>query len=285
VIVYFGTSLFSARILEFLLEQKIEVAAVVTQPARPKGRSKRPVSTPVAELAAKKGLDCHPFPKASASEALEILSKYQADLFVVAAYGQILKQVLLDLPSKGCINVHPSLLPKYRGAAPIQRCMMAGESETGVTIMEVVQKLDAGDIILQEKVSIGPDTLFPELEEELCELSCKLLLQAIQNIDTLSHTPQDEELVTYADKIEPEDGRLNWHHLADELHNLVRALTPKPGAWCLIEINGQEKRLKILHSKISNDSFQLLEVQLAGKRAMSYEEFLRGLQGKTFLFL
>jgi methionyl-tRNA formyltransferase len=288
-IVFFGTPEFAARTLEYLLANGIEVAAVVTQPPRPKGRSGKPIPSPVAEVARHHSIDLLEPEKASADEVCDQLATYNADLFVVVAYGEIVRKRLRKLPRQAIINVHPSLLPKYRGAAPIQRAIMNGESETGVTIMHLIKELDAGAMLRQEKLPIDPDATFDEVESELCDLGCHLLLATIHDFEkgTPPVTPQDESQVTHAPKIETADRHLDFSRPALELHNLIRAVT----GWCDIKLGEKNLRLKVLKSKIGNapdglvvpcgtGHLQLLEVQLEGKKAMPAGQLLRGLQQK-----
>jgi methionyl-tRNA formyltransferase len=219
---------------------------------------------------------------------LEDLSKVQADLFVVVAFGQILPQKLLDIPPLGCINVHASLLPKYRGAAPIQRSILNGDHETGLAIQKMVRELDAGDVIAVKKIAIT------------------LLLDVIQQytLGVPKAQPQDLAQVTYAPKIEPEEGQIRWDQAAQVLQCLIRAFNPSPGAWCWIEINGEKKRLKIFRSKscertgvigkllpgkdcivaCGQGSLIIMEVQPEGKPRMAAGDWLRGIKG-TLQFL
>jgi methionyl-tRNA formyltransferase len=311
-VIFFGTPLFAAKVLSYLLENNIEIAAVVTKPDRPQGRSAAPVPTPVKCVAEAQNppLPVYQPEIVSIPEFASTLEAYQADLFVVVAYGEIIKQHLLDMPKKGCINLHGSLLPKYRGAAPIQWSIINGEKETGVTIIHMVKKMDAGDMIASQSVVIGPDTTYGELEQELCRVGSELLLQTIHAIEkgTDQKIAQDPSLVTFASKIELEDCKIDWNEPADKIHNLVRGVNPHPGAWCLIEIKGQPKRLKIIKTCLMEgavnspgeiiDSYKnaivigcgknalsLLQIQLEGKKAMTAEEFLRGFPAGTFKFL
>lgn len=291
-IVFFGTPQFAADCLQYLLEHQVEVAAVVTQPDRPKGRSLQMSESPVKLLA--KTLPVLQPEKASSSEFLEELIKLKADLFVVVAFGQILSQKLLDIPLLGCINVHASLLPKYRGAAPIQRCLMNGELETGVSIQKMVKQLDAGDVIAAVKTPISEEMTFKELEAKLLEISKCLLLEVIRSYEkgTPKAMMQDEKLATFAPKISSEEGNIQWEWPAKKIHDLIRAFSPKPGAWVLLP---NQQRLKILKSKIvpgkgkagtllSRDgviacgegALQLLEVQPEGKKMMGAIDWLRG---------
>jgi len=302
-IVYFGTPHFAAEVLRFLLENKVEVAAVVTQPDRPKGRSLQLTSSPVKEVAVQASLPIFQPEKASQEIFLSQLADVKADLYVVVAFGQILTQKLLDIPRLGCINVHASLLPKYRGAAPIQRCLMDGETETGVAIQKMVRKLDAGDVIASSKIAIPSEMTFAELEAGLIEITKPLLLQVIHRYATEipEGVAQDESLVTYASKIEMAEGEIHWNRDAEELHNLIRAFSPRPGAWAWIYSSGERKRLKILRAKCvpfngkpgelspsaivscGKQSLQLIDVQPEGKKVMKAEDWLRGQKNISFL--
>lgn len=296
-IVYFGTPHFATEVLRDLLDRGVNIVAVVTQPDRPKGRSLQLTPSPVKSLALERGIPVFQPEKASQEPFLQELSVLKADLYVVVAFGQILSQKLLDIPPLGCVNVHASLLPKYRGAAPIQRCLIAGESETGIAIQKMVRQLDAGDIIATAKISIPIEMTFGELEEELISLAKPLLFQVIQQYKKgiPPAIPQDPSLVTYASKIEMEEGQVQWNRPAQEIHNLIRAFSPRPGAWCWIEAGGQRKRLKIQRTEISKrsgapgqlldsegvvacgeGSLKLLEVQPEGKKVMKTADWLRG---------
>lgn len=305
-VVYFGTPLFAAHVLEYLLEHQVNVVAVISKPDRPKGRSGTPVPTPVKAIALKKNplLPIFQPEIVSAPEFTEVLKAFKADLFVVVAYGEIIKQHLLDMPLKACINLHGSLLPKYRGAAPIQRCIMEGETESGVTIMHMVKKMDAGDMISKVIVSISPELTFGELEQSLCEVGKKALLEAIHAFekDEPLRVSQDHSQATFASKIELEDCEIRWDRPAQELHNLVRGVNPYPGAWCYVHVKGEKKRLKINRTRVisceknipgtlinvnqtkgnlliatGDQALELLDVQLEGKKSMSSEELTRGI--------
>lgn len=303
-IVFFGTPHFAAKTLEILLENQIHVLAVVTRQDKPQGRSKIPVASPVKKLALENYLPVHQPEKASDPSFAPILQSYQADLFIVVAYGEIMKQDLLDMPKIGCINVHASLLPKYRGAAPIQRAIMNGENETGITIMHMVKKMDAGDIILQKKVTIGHETTAGDLTETLMETGSECLLKVLADFAKGKETriPQNEEEATYAPKLELEDCQIDWNLPAEQIHNLVRGANPNPGAWCFVNVRGEQKRLKI-HKTLTHESLQggidapnklivacgqgsleLLEVQLEGKKRMSGQEFAKGVSKIDFKF-
>lgn len=305
-IIFFGTPVFSAKILEFLLQQGIEIVAVISKPDRPKGRSNVPVPTPVkmAALAHDPAIPVYQPEIVSAPDFAETLKDFNADLFVVVAYGEIIKQHLLDMPKRGCINLHTSLLPKYRGAAPIQRCIIEGETSSGVTIIHMVKKMDAGNMIEIVKVPIGRDTTFGELEETLCEVGTQALLNVIHSFEKgePSSIPQDPTQVTLAPKIELEDCEIDWNKPAQEIHNLVRGVNPYPGAWCYVKVRGVKKRLKINRTHVipseyaipgtiinldqskenlfiatGDQALELIEVQLEGKKSMSSAELTRGI--------
>ncbi len=303
-IVFFGTPPFAATVLGYLIAKGVNIVAVITKPDRPKGRSGDPIPTPVKLVAQAQTppLPVHQPEFVSAPEFADILNAYQADLFVVVAYGEIIKQHILDMPSLGCINVHASLLPKYRGAAPIQRSIIQGEIETGITIMYMVKKMDAGDIIKMVKVPIATNTTYGELENMLCDVGCQALLEVLQQLEkgSVQRTEQDHSQATLAPKIELEDCEVKWNMPAWRIHNLVRGVNPHPGAWCYVNIKGQNKRLKIISTLVLKDfsseygtilseikdslviacgegAIQILELQLEGKKRMMAAELLRGL--------
>lgn len=301
--IFFGTSAFAAEILRYLIEQKTLPLAIVTRPDRPSGRSQRISSPPVKEMALK---ICPEIPlfqpeKASAPAFVETLRTFTPDLFIVVAYGEILKQNILNLPKHGAINIHASLLPKYRGAAPMQRALMDGCQETGITIMEMVLEMDAGDMIETVKLPVPETMNCGELSHELSRLACPALLKVIGDFERgrVHKTAQDPSLVTFAPKIMPQEERIQWREPAQKIHNQIRALSPFPGAWCEITIGSEKKRLKIKRSRVvegvsnapgtiqrkdneelivscGKDALALLEVQLEGKKVLPIKDFLRG---------
>jgi methionyl-tRNA formyltransferase len=299
-IAFFGTPPFAASLLGYLLENGISICGIVTQPDRPKGRSLHLTPSAVKALTLEKAPHIPLFQPEKASEAifLEELARLQADLFVVVAYGQILSQKLLDIPPLGCINVHASLLPKYRGAAPIHRCLIEGEKETGIAIQKMVRQLDAGDVISSAKIEIPEEMTFGELEEALSLLAKPLLLSVLGEYEggIPTATSQDPTLATYASKVELEEGQIDWTKPARQLHNLIRAFSPRPGAWCWVEVAGVKKRLKIFRSQVldvrgspgeilspsqaiiacGEDALKVLEVQPEGKKIMTGADWLRG---------
>ena len=296
-VVYFGTPIFAAEVLQYLLEQNIHIVAVVTQPDRPQGRSSTPVPSRVKQLLFEKAphIPILQPEKASQENFLQELASFQADLFVVVAFGQILPQKLLNMPPLGCINVHASLLPKYRGAAPMQRCLMAGDAETGISIQKMVYQLDAGDVIRISKTPISEDMTLGELATKLISLTKPLLTEVIHEYEKKipSAIPQDPKQISFASKIEPEEREVHWDMPARMIHNQIRALSPLPGAWCWFTANHETKRLKILSSRIvsghgepgqflenhivccKENALQLLEVQPEGKRRMNAADWFR----------
>ncbi len=304
-IVFFGTPPFAAQILDYLIESKVSIAAIVSQPDRPKGRSLQIALTPVKKVALAKLPEIPVFQpeKSSNPEFLERLASLAADLYVVVAFGQILPQKLLQIPPLGCINVHASLLPKYRGAAPIQRALLNGDRETGIAIQKMVRELDAGDVIRREEISIGEEMTYGELEQALCDLSKPLLLSVLSAYEKgiPSAEPQAPSQVTFAPKITPEEAEIKWDKDASILHNQIRAFNPRPGAWCWVDWNGEKKRLKIFLAKVvsaaasapGNKEFhvacgrgflQLLQVQLEGKPRCSAADWLRGARAPPKFF-
>ena len=298
-VIFFGTPEFAASVLDYLFQMKISLVGIVTQPDRPKGRSLQMTSSPVKEIALAKAPNLPVFQpeKGSDPEFLASLKQLQPDLFVVVAFGQILPQQLLDIPVKGAINIHASLLPKYRGAAPIQRALMYGEKETGIAIQKMVKQLDAGDVIAVAKTQIPPDMTYGRLEKILCELAKPLLLFVLQSYEQgIPHAePQNPTLATYAPKILVEEGEIKWNRPAEEIHHLVRALSPRPGAWCWLDSNGESRRIKILQTKLveeqgvpghfsskegvvgcGSNSLQIIELQPEGKKSMPVADWLRG---------
>lgn len=310
-VIFFGTPDFAGKVLSYLLENGVDVVAVVTKPDRAKGRSGSPVPTAVKAVVQAQAPKIPLFQPeiVSAPEVSDLLTPFQADLFVVVAYGEIIKQHLLDMPRLGCINLHASLLPKYRGAAPIQHSIIDGDAKTGVTIMHMVKKMDAGDMIKQVEIPIGLDATFPEIEQALCEVGSKALLEVIRAFEKgkVAGIPQDHTLATLAPKIELENCEVNWQLPAIKLHNLVRGVTPEPGAWCYVTVKGQKKRLKINRTAVESQlsgapgsilgygkqglivacgehALRILDLQLEGKKAMTADELMRGIPVDQLFF-
>ena len=309
-IIFFGTSSFAAGVLSYFLDAKFPIEAIVTQPDRAKKRSATPTPTPVKLLALQKIPNTPLFQpeKASDDDFINILKEFNADVFVVVAYGQILRQRLLDVPKICPINIHASLLPKYRGAAPMQRCLMDGEDKSGVTIIEMNALMDAGDILAKKEVDIDENTTLEELEKKLLHISAPLTIQVIEQLQnkTVQKVPQDTSKVTFAPKITKEEMKINWKDSSFKIHNLIRSISPAPGAWTFLSINSSDKkRVKILRSEISDlqgkpgevlsldpliigtgeNSIKILTLQPEGKKNMTSSEWLRGFQKKSFTFI
>ncbi|MBS0628055.1 MAG: methionyl-tRNA formyltransferase, partial [Verrucomicrobia bacterium] len=253
-IVFFGTSTFSVGILEHLASLEHSIEAIVTRPDRPRGRDLRLQPCPVKEFAVRSLPNIPIFQPEKASTDLfcEELKKLNPDLFLVVAYGEIIKTNLLSIPLKGCVNIHTSLLPEYRGAAPIQRCIMDGKKASGVTFMEMALKMDAGDILKQEIIPIPSDMSALELEEALLSKAKDALPEFLSNFDAYyaKKRPQDETKVTFAAKITPEDCVIDWSRSVTSIHDQIRALSPFPGTFVKLRFGSDVKRLKILSSKI-----------------------------------
>ena len=297
-IVFMGTPDFAVGALEALVEAGHEVVAVVTQPDKPKGRGKEMQQTPVKACALKHNIEVFQPVKIKTPEAVEVLKGYGADLFVVAAFGQILSKEILDMPKFGCVNIHASLLPKYRGAAPIQWAILDGEKETGVTIMQMNEGLDTGDMLTKVIVPIEDTDTGESLFDKLAEAGAKLLIETIPQIEagTLHPEAQDDSLSTYAKMIKKEMGLIDWKKEAVVLERLVRGMNSWPSAYT--HFNG--KTLKVWEAGVElkeakaepgtvvevtknsikvqtgQDLLVLKQIQLEGKKRMDVASFLLG---------
>ena len=290
-IIFMGTPDFSVPVLEALVEAGHEIAAVYCQPPRPAGRGKKERPTPVHARAEALGLEVR-YPVSLRDDAAQVeFEALKADVAVVVAYGLILPQAILDAPKKGCLNIHASLLPRWRGAAPIHRAIMAGDAETGVCIMQMDAGLDTGPVLLREATEIGAEETTAELHDRLSEMGAAAIVEALVKLDDLVPEVQSDEGVTYAAKIDKAEAQVDWSAPAIEVDRKVRGLSPFPGAWC--EIDGQ--RVKLLASRIAEGAgaagevlddaltvacgegaVQLLRLQRAGKGAQDADVFLRG---------
>lgn len=305
-IVYMGTPDFAVAPLEALLESPAhEVVLAVTQPDKPKGRGKQLQITPVKAVAQRHGIPvAQPDKIRNNEEFLAALRQLAPDLIVVAAFGQILPETVLNCPKYGCINVHASLLPKYRGAAPIQRAILNGEEKTGITIMQMAKGLDTGDIISQRELTLSPDETGGSLFERLAQLSKPLLLETIEAIGngTAVRTPQEEMEASYAAMLSKETGRLDWTASAAQLERYVRGCNPWPGTYTTLDGH----MIKIWKSRVAPASeipkgvqnaacgavfvsgrntllvctgdglLEILELQAEGRKRMDTAAFLRG---------
>jgi len=247
-IIFFGTSEFAMTVLHKLIDSKHKVLAVVTQPDRQKGRRLKMLPPQTKVLAETKGIPVYQPDDASSKESIAYLKKLNADLFVVVAFGQILKKEALHTPGVYAVNIHSSLLPKYRGAAPTNWAIMNGDAVSGVTIIKMNEKMDEGDIILKKEIAIDKDDTNITLSEKLADIGADALLEAIESISAgkAGFTKQDDSAATYAPKLKKEDGLINWNEPAVNIHNKVRGLLPWPGAYT--HFNG--KTLKILKTEV-----------------------------------
>ena len=298
--VFVGTSTFAVPSLEALIASAHEVVAVVTQPDKPRGRSGKPQMPPVKEIALAHSLPVLQPEKIRMPESVAEIREFgPVGAVVVAAYGQIIPKDLLDWPRYGCINVHGSILPKYRGAAPIQHALIAGEKQTGVTTMLMDEGLDTGDILLQKAIDIVPNENYGELQDRLSWLGAELLIRTLNELEdgSIAAIPQDDEIATHARSLSREAGAIDWTLSADDIVNRIRGCTPRPGAYtgfcgaqlkiwsaCVHEREGSKAAPGEIVA-ISNDGIdiaagsgvvRLLEVQPESRKRMSAADFARG---------
>ena len=252
VIVFFGTPQFAVPTLERLIASRHEVRGVVTQPDKPRGRGQKVADSPVKAAALLHGLPVFQPERLRDPQVAETIGAWNADLGVVAAYGKLIPTDLLRLPRFGMINVHASLLPKYRGASPVHRAVIDGEAQTGVTIMRMVEALDAGDMMARVARPIGPDETSEEVERDLADLGAQLLIEVVDRIDagTAAAEPQDESASTYAPRLTKEEGLVDWTLPAARIHNRVRGLYPWPHAYAYLDGG----RIILLKTHVVNDT-------------------------------
>ena len=292
-IVFMGTPAFSVPVLEALVEAGHEIAAVYSQPPRPAGRGKQDRPGPVHARAQALGLQVrHPVSLKDA-EAQAEFAGLQADVAVVVAYGLILPQAILDAPRRGCLNIHASLLPRWRGAAPIHRAIMAGDRLTGVCVMQMEAGLDTGPVLLRRETQIGATETTAELHDRLSLMGAAAIVEALADLDALTPEPQPETGVTYAQKIDKAEARIDWTRPALEVDRQIRGLSPFPGAW----FDWQGQRVKVLGSVLGSGTGRpgevldadlqvacgsgavcLTRLQRAGKAAQDRDAFQRGAQ-------
>lgn len=299
-----GTPDFSAPTLAELVGHGHDVVAVYTRAPRPAGRGMQERKSPVHEMAERFGIPVLTPSSLRTADAADAFRAFDADLAVVVAYGMILPPEILEAPRFGCINLHASLLPRWRGAAPIQRAIMAGDAESGVCVMQMEAGLDTGPVGMCERLAIGPEMTAGELHDALSALGADLSIRAIAAMerDSLGFTPQPEDGVTYAHKISNADGRIDWSQDAQTVHNQIRGLSPFPGAFFEADLGkGKPERVKVLHATLAHDvpglapdaapgaligpdmtiacgqgAIRVLRAQRAGKSATTAEEFMRG---------
>lgn len=299
-IVFMGTPDFSGEALKSLLNSEHEVVAVFTQPDKPKGRGKKLSNPPVKTIALEAGIPIYQPTKIRDSESLKVLKDLNPDIIVVAAYGKILPKEMLELPPYGCINIHASILPKYRGAAPIHWAVINGEKETGITIMQMDEGMDTGDILLIGKIDIPEDAHTGEMFERLATLGGKLLIEALDQIkeDNIVPIKQNNNEATYAPMLTKDDELIQWNMSARNLHNKIRGMNPWPGVYTFF----RDERLKIHKSSLieencltkgkpgeiidfssagilvatENGLLALEKVQPAGKKQLDFKDFVNG---------
>ncbi|MEL7514294.1 MAG: methionyl-tRNA formyltransferase [Pseudomonadota bacterium] len=290
-LIFMGTPEFSVPVLDALVEAGHDVACVYCQPPRPAGRGKKDRPSPVQARAEVLNLPVRQPVSLRNTEAQAAFVGLKADAAIVVAYGLILPQAVLDAPRLGCLNIHASLLPRWRGAAPIHRAIMAGDTETGVCIMQMEAGLDTGPVLLREATPIGPAETTADLHDRLSKMGARLVVEALEKIETVTPEPQPEVGVTYAQKIDKGEAQIDWSKPADEVDRLIRGLSPFPGAW--FEQDGA--RVKALGSVIGDGAgnpgtvvsdqldiacgtgaVRLTRLQRAGKGAQDAQEFLRG---------
>jgi methionyl-tRNA formyltransferase len=299
-IVFIGSGQLACPVLKALLDSSADsVVEIVTQPDRPGGRRLRLTPCPVKAFVSGSGLDVLSPESVSAPEVVENLAALSPDLIVVVDFGQFLKQNVLALPSKGAVNIHPSLLPKYRGAAPIQWAIANGDTETGMTVLYMTEKMDAGDIILQEVVAVHDEDTALTLEPKLAEVGARLLIKTLDLLreGRVIRQPQDESRVTFAHKLTKEDGRIDWPQPAAVIRNRIRGFVPWPGCFCEVP-DGSSHMLRVLKTRVEprngvpgtvlelrgdgplvacgEDALRLLEVQPEGKKPMTGVAYLCG---------
>jgi methionyl-tRNA formyltransferase len=303
-VVFMGTPAFAVPSLHALVEAGYDVAAVFTQPDRPVGRGGKLTAPPVKLAAVALGLEVYQPESAKTGEAYAYLQGKNPNVIVVVGYGQIITQRVIDLPRLGCVNVHSSLLPRLRGAAPINWAIVRGDKQTGVSTMQIVKKLDAGDVLGVRSTPIGDDEYAPELADRLAAMGAKLLIETLERLEKgeIVPRPQDDAASTYAPIMKREDGLVDWNLPAQEIYNRVRGFSPWPGAYTFFR--GKRfhiHRASVAHGKAAPAAMviegaglkigcgegllQALEVQLEGKRAMAPEDFVNGYRptsGETF---
>ncbi len=295
---FFGTPDAAVPSLERLADAGHDIALVITQPDRPKGRGYEPAPSPVKRAALARGLPVSEPLKIRQPEFIDTLRGLGLEVMVVVAYGKIIPQAIIDIPPLGIVNVHFSLLPAYRGAAPVEWAIANGETRTGVTTMRIDAGLDTGDILLQREVEIGPEETAAELSRRLAPMGADLLLETLEELRTGAVTPrpQDHSRATYAPMLTKEDGRIDWSWPALKIHHRVRGFQPWPGAYCLFRgrllhiwrtrptpetVSGppgtlHPQRRRLLVACGEDTALELMELQLEGRKRLPVEAFLAG---------
>jgi methionyl-tRNA formyltransferase len=296
-VAFFGTPEFAVPTLTEIVAQGHDVAAVYTQPPRAAGRGLSERLSPVHQVATRFDLPVRTPPTLRAADEAAAFADLTVDVGVIVAYGQILPKAFLEVAREGCLNLHASLLPRWRGAAPINRAIMAGDAETGVMVMRMEEGLDTGPVAMAERVAIAPDATAGELSETLARLGADLMARALGALErgALSFTPQAADGVTYAKKIDKSETRIDWSRPARDVHNRIRGLSPDPGAWFEADLGKGPERVRALRSTLAEGAgepgtvladltiacgegaVRLVEVQRGGKGPVKAEAFLRGL--------
>ena len=293
-VLFIGTGEIGVPVLRWLAESREhELVGIVTQPDKPVGREQRIEAPPIKMEAAGSNLPILQPKRIKSTDAVAEIRALAPDVIVVMAYGQILPRAVLEIPRIACLNLHASLLPRHRGAAPIQGAIVAGDHETGISVMYMDEGLDTGDVLLQKRIEIAPGETGGSLHDRLAQIAPIALKEALSELEDGSapRTPQDSSTASYAPKLEREDGRIDWNEPAPLIERKIRAFDPWPGAFTILGDDvGRERKLKIFRAHIAGESpgglllakdgaISLDEVQLEGKRRMSGVEFLRGYHG------
>lgn len=294
-IVFIGTGEIGVPTLRALQKSEHELVGVVTQPDKPVGREQKIMPPPIKAALADSKMSILQPARIKDPKAIDEIRALAPDVIVVIAYGQILPRAVLEIPKIACLNLHASLLPRWRGAAPIQAAIAAGDRETGITVMFMDEGLDTGDILLQRKIDIAPNETGDSLHDRLAEIAPNALLDALKMFPNAPRVPQDKDLATYASKLNRESGRINWNEPAEAIERKIRAYDPWPGAFSefnnrklkifgvsIVDLRGKPgevlRRDKEFVIAAADRALSLTEVQLEGKRRMNASEFLRGQQ-------
>lgn len=305
-VVFMGTPDFAVPTLQQLIASEHDVVGVITQPDRPSGRGKKVRTSPVKKASVEAGIEVYQPESATHEEFVERLRAWEPDVGVVAAYGQILPERVLDVPEHGCVNVHASLLPRHRGASPINKAIIEGDEETGVTIMQMDAGMDTGPILRQTRTSIGERQTAEELHDELARMGAELLVETLDSLDAgdIEATPQDDDSATYAPLMSKEDGEVDWSASARRVADLIRGVNPWPGAYSYLEKSNDRIKFHLatpvdasevgesepgevvraddeLWIACGEGAVSILEIQAPGKRAMSAGDFLNGYDLQT----
>jgi methionyl-tRNA formyltransferase len=290
-VLFMGTPEFAKISLEYLVKNKYNIAGVVTQPDKPAGRKMILTPSPVKEYASGENIPVYQPQSLKGEDFLDLLKSINPDIIVVVAYGKLIPKNVLDFPKHGCVNVHGSLLPKYRGASPINAAIMNGEKITGITTQYMDEGIDTGDMILKESIEIGKNETYGELHDKLAQIGGRLLIDTLKQIQggTVKREKQPDAGASYVGKIDNTMCEIDWNLAAQEIHDKIRGLSPVPAAFTYL--NG--RKLKIFKSRISDDGIvELLEVQIEGGKRMNARDFANGrkntesddLEGRLFKF-